>query len=237
MERNPIRLMIFDERPDCLVVYVPQGTGIVQLPPLAYPFTKERIGEAMREADMEFRLTVGTPGQWMASSSILKKAAKAERGQRDALATAAQNAARRESGSPAASSRAEAIERWQRCNQLLQDLKVKFLKKRRDALERGTRVPIPEYRAMEVRIAELKNESQALQVEIGKLRQKEHEEREEEWQRQAPARHAYAEAFLAAASDVLPESMMQRLHGLVVDANPDKDGDGNPPPEWKPDAV
>jgi len=235
MTQEPIRLMIFDERTDCLVVYVPKGTGTVQLPPLAYPLTKERIDVAMREAALEYRLTVGTPGQWMRSSAILKSAAKAEHNQRAELERAVQKAQERGATSLSAASRAEALARKQVVDESLRELKAKLGRVKAEAFTHGTYLPVTEYRNLESRTEELKQESQALQVRIAELRRREHEEREVEWKRQAPARRSYAEAFLAASSDVLPEDVLQRIHGLAADSDPDDGGNGSASglPKWE----
>jgi hypothetical protein len=233
MAHEPLRLMLFDERPDCLVVYAPDGAGTVQLPPLPYPFTKQQIDAAMREADQEYRLTIGTPGQWTKSRSILKNAARAERSQRASLERAVQKAQARGATSLHAASRAEALARKQVVDGSLRELKDKLGRAKAEAYTHGSYLPVSEYRDLERGVEELKQESQALQVRIAELRHQEHEEHEAEWQRQAPARRAYAEGFLAVASDVLPEDMLQRIHGLMADADSDNEGTGRAsgPPE------
>ena len=238
MAREPLRLMIFEERPDCLVVYVPDGTGAVRLPSLPYPFTKQRIDAAMRDADQEYRLTVGTPGQWMKSGAILKSAARAERNQRAELERAVQKAQARGATSLYAASRAEALAQKQAVDGSLRELKLKLGRVKAEAYTRQTYLPVTEYRALERRVEALKDESQALQVRISEVRRQEHAENEAESRRQEPARRTYAQAFLRVASKTLPEDMLQRIHGLVAELEADDEGDQSASglPEWTGDA-
>ena len=54
------RLMVFPDRPDCLVVYLPRCVTL-KLPPLASPLSKASLAAALSEAGVDARVSEGTP--------------------------------------------------------------------------------------------------------------------------------------------------------------------------------
>lgn len=204
------RLMVFPDRPDCLVLYLPKDTTVV-LPPLASPLTKAGVAENCAQFGLDVRVSEGTPGKWGAAYSSLHKAEKNERRQRHLLAEAAKNAERR-SGSSAATSRAEAIAEKNAIDEQVRALKGEIGKAKVVAFETGKYMPANIYRAKEQQLKDLKDKSQALQTRIGELRDAEKKERAAVDQAE---HHTYAEEFLKAARCVLPETVLQQIHGLL----------------------
>lgn len=226
---DPIRIMVFDERPDCIVLYIPCGTGNTVLPALSHPLTKERVGAALRQAGLDYRITIGTPGQWFTSSKKLYNAAQAERNQRENLDMAVKKAQARGATSLVVESRIEALQRKNLVDEELRKLKTQLGRAKGTAFETGRYLPATQYRNLERRVEELKQESQALQTKISELRRQEHEELDAEWKRtSALRRSSYAEKFLSVAKDILPEEVLQRIHGLASGQEDDREDSARP---------
>ena len=60
------RLMIFPDRPDCLVVYLPSKMTL-RMPLISSPFTKIDVSAACVQAGLDVRISEGTPGKWGAA--------------------------------------------------------------------------------------------------------------------------------------------------------------------------
>lgn len=206
---SPLRLMIFDERPDCLVIYLARGASL-RLPEIPRPFNnKAGLSQALAAAGVDYRITTGTPGQWIKAHKALHLAERAERGQRDAEALAAKNALRRASAVPASRDRAAALEQKLAIDQEIRALKAELGRAKAQAFTTGRYMPVDEYRAKERRLTELKEQSQALQVQIGKLRRAESDANAAQYR-------TYSEKFMRAAHEILTEDVLQRVHGLAV---------------------
>lgn len=224
------RLMVFPDRPDCLVLYLPIGMDL-RLPPIASPFSKHDVGLACAQAGLDVRVSEGTPGKWGAAYRSLHHAEAAERNQRNYLATAAANADRRGSGSMAAASRAEAIEAKAKVDEEIRALKAEIGKAKSDAFAKGKYLPVEIFRNKEKRLKDLRDESQALQVKIGELKQKEKAERAVEIgdgsgrQKHLDRKRSRAELFMTIAHDVLSEDALQRIYGLMQEDEEVDDGD------------
>src|SRR5262245_54769512 len=70
---RPVRVMIFPDRPDCILFYVPEGMKLV-VPPLTSPFYKKTAADALTDARINYRLTESVPGRWTESMQIMRKA-------------------------------------------------------------------------------------------------------------------------------------------------------------------
>src|SRR5579863_9113795 len=81
----PLRVMVFPERPDVLLYYVPDGESIVlsgssgdyEMTP---PFTREKVAAAFRELGVDARVVEGTPGRWTSSMARARQDERSERG-------------------------------------------------------------------------------------------------------------------------------------------------------------
>ena len=206
-----LRLMVFPDRPDCLVVYLPEGL-VLELPPVSSPFTKADVSQACGQAGLDVRVSEGTPGKWGAAYRSLHKAEVAERGQLHRLYEAAKNVERLGSESLAAKSRAEALAKKNEVDEQIRALKAEIGEARSRAFTQGKYLPVGVYRDKEKRLQKLKDESQALQARIGELRKAEKQECEAENRERD---RVYAEEFMKIAHDLLSEDVLQRIHGLL----------------------
>lgn len=198
--------MVFPDRPDCLVLYLPEGIEL-RTPVLQSPFDKAELTMAFADEGEDVRVSEGTPGQWNAAYSWLHKDERSERGSRHRLAQAVRNAERLAKGG-AAASRAEAIQEKLRVDDEVRQLKAQIGEVRSRAFTRNEYIPADAYRKMEADLKTLKDKSQALQLRIGELRDAEKRENEE-------ASRTYAEKFVRAAHAVLSDDLLQRVHGVV----------------------
>lgn len=201
---SPLRFMVFNERPDCLVVYLARGTSL-RLPEIPYPFGKETLATALSRAGIDYRISTGTPGQWIKTYKDLHLAECAERRQRDAEAVSVKNASRRASGILEARDRAEAIDRKTVIDQEIRVLKAELVQAKSIAYTTGHYMPVSQYHAKEQRLVDLKEQSQALQVRIGELR-------EAEKQAGAERHRGYSERFMRVAHEVLSEDVLAQIH-------------------------
>lgn len=200
------RIMIFPDRPDCLVVYLPEGISL-HMPTLHAPFDKEGVAVAFADAGVNVRISEGTPGQWNAAYSWLHKNERAERGQRMRLMQAVANQKRLDMGG-IAGSRAKVIDEKNQIDEEIRNLKVRLNEAKARAATHGEYMPVNIYRSMESELQQLKDKSQAMQTRIGELRDQERAERDAE-------HRIYAERFMHAAYGVLPEEWLQRVHGAA----------------------
>lgn len=210
------RLTVFPDRPDCLVVYLPEGSTL-PLPPLASPFTRDGVSEACAQAGLDVRVSEGTPGKWDAAYRALRRAEASERGQRQRLREAAKNAERLGCESLAARSRAESLARKNEVDENIRVLKAELNEAKSRAFTSGQYLPVRTYRTKEKRLQVLKDESQALQTRIGELREAERRECGFLNAEHRKERRAYAEEFMKVARDLLPEAALQRIHGVLQD--------------------
>ena len=93
-------------------------------------------------------------------------------------------------------------------DEIIRALKAEIAEARSKAFTSGQYMPPGVYRAKERRLKDLKDESQALQTRIGELRRAEAAERDVE-------HRVYAERFVKVAEEILPEGLLQRIHGRL----------------------
>jgi hypothetical protein len=78
---SPVRAQVFPERPDVLLVMVPQGTEF-SLPPIVPPFTREAVTLAFREVGVDARVHESPLGRWAGAVSKTDNELRAERASR-----------------------------------------------------------------------------------------------------------------------------------------------------------
>lgn len=208
------RLMVFPDRPDCLVVYLPNELSL-QLPTLVAPFSKESLARACAQTGLDLRISDGTPGKWGAAYRSLRKAEAGEKKQRQHLYEARKNAERLGSKNLTTKSRGEAISRKNEIDEKIRVLKTELGKARSAAFTTGKYLPPDIYRNKERQLQELKTESQALQTKIGELRIQEHAEHNNAENKQR--RQTYAELFMQVAQELLPEIALQKIYDAIED--------------------
>lgn len=212
---RPIRIMIFPDRPDCILFYVPDGE-VLSIPALPAPFYKKSIADLLAGAQVKYRLTESVPGRWTDSVLTLRKAEKAERAQRANL-EAARSAALQRSGGELARSRAEAMGKKLAVDAQIGEIKTWLGKAKSTAFSRGTYENPDRFRRKERELEELKQESQALQVRLSELKKQEKAEN-------IAASNEWLGQFYKSAKYVLPQETIDAVLDRMAEFDDDEDG-------------
>lgn len=214
MNQRPIRVFVFPERPDSLLVIAPEGASELKLPALSVPFEKGPVAYALGTAGIEARVVETVPGRW---SHVMQRAAKderAERAQQDRLRQAKEAAILKGSAVAEVRERAEAITRKQLVDEEIARLKGQIKEARSKAHTRGVYMDPDRFRRMERRLEELKLESQAIQARLGELKQAEKEANKK-------LRREETERFVAAARRLLDAETFEEI--LTASQEDDED--------------
>lgn len=215
---RPLRVFVFRDRPDALLVLVPEGTTEVLLPELAAPFTQQGAAMAFGEARVPARVFESVAGRW---SHAMTKA------DRDAKATRAQEALQREAmeasilkGStvPTIRERAEAMERKLAVDDEIRELKLAIGKAKSDVHTKRVYMEPDKFRRLEQRLAKLKVESQALQAKLAELRKSEKGQG-------AKGARSEAQRFMDAAADMLSPEVYAMVKSAARQEPDDSDDD------------
>lgn len=201
------RLVVFSDQPNYLLVYVPDGLA-AQLPVLRAPFTKTGLGLLFGDRGLPARITESPSGTLSAHMRKVRGNEKSERRQREQLKQAHQIAIDRASGMPLARSRAEALAKKNAVDAELQCVKAWLAEARTRLVTQGRFTDPQLYRKKERELADLKLESQALQAELGRLRESEKE-------LNAQVDRDENRLFKEAALRVLPEDMLDKIYDAM----------------------
>lgn len=208
-KKLPLRVMVFPDRPDCILFYVSEsGDGAFEVPVLQAPFDKKAVMDAFKAAGLECRITETVPGRWTTAMSNAKNADRAERAQKAKQRTMAQAAMLR-GGTEMARSRAEAIEQKLAVDERIRETKTWISNAASKARTRGIYEDRDKYQKMVRRLEELKQESQALQVQITQLNQKEKAENRQ-------IHREESEKFCKAAYSVLDPEVIEEVLAEVA---------------------
>ena len=202
-----IRLFVFPERPDFLLVYVPEGETFT-IGPITSPIDKAIVSNAMSATGLEYSTTESTPGRWTQRMSDAKKAERNERKQKQDLRMAEEIHALVASGDAHAKTRAEALVQKGIVDDELRALKSKMSDAKRVAFEQGKFLPRGEFLALERRIKALQAESLSLQTQLGRMREAEKAENI----RQA---ESDAQLFRLAAKKLLTPEQIEEIEECI----------------------
>lgn len=197
------RVFVFPDWPRTILIHFDDGSGMARVPELPLPLDRAATRDAFRAAGVEATVTESVPGRW---TSAMRKAAsdeRAERGQRVRLATAAALALARQSPEPAVRDHAELVQRKLAVDQEGRELKAKIAAAASNARVCGEYMNAGEFRSMERRLEEIRQESQALQTQIGEARDREKKARARE--------HDERQAFIEAAKRILDPETYERI--------------------------
>lgn len=217
MNERPIRIFVFPERPDCLLLIAPEGTSAVSLPALPVPFEKGAVASACGMAGVDARVGETAPGRWTQAMDRAAKEERAERGQRDRLRQAKEAALLRGSAVAEVRERAEAITRKQLVDEEIASLKGQLKAARTKAATRGEYMDPERFRRLERRLEDLKLESQAIQARLGELKQAEKESNRK-------LAHAENERFREAAKRLLDRATFEEIRA-AAQADDEDEGD------------
>lgn len=196
----PVRALVFRELPRALLLHFPEGAESVKLPEISLPICETGVRAAFRRAGIEVRVSESVPGRWVTALQQARNAERAERTQLANLAKATSAALMRQSPSLLVQQRGEAMRRKEVVDEEVRRLKVQIGEAKSRAFTRGVYMDPVKFRAMEQKLEELKQESQALQVRMTELRKREKAENVERSRREQEARTA---TFVEAAKRVL----------------------------------
>ena len=206
---KPIRIMLFNDRPDCILFYVQDGERL-EIPPIPAPFYKAPTASLLGQAGVKFRITeASATGRWTEAIVLMRKSDKAERGQLQRQREASMAALER-SGGPLAQSRAEALAKKHVIDDQIRELKSWIGRAKAAAFTRGVYEDAATFRKKEKELAELKQESQALQTALGDLKKKEKAEN-------IAASNEELQAFKRAAYRVLSSEMFDEVLAAMAD--------------------
>lgn len=191
--KRPVRIMIFDERPDCILFYVPEGVELC-VPPTMSPFTRTGVGEAF--AKRSVRITNSTIGRWSDSYTVMRKAARAERAQHD-KELQAKRVVLMKGGTPLSNKRAELIEEKAKVDANIRDLKLQIGKAKARVVRHGEYMPPMQFRQLAEQLVENQERSLAIQSLLGDLKNNAHLDENER--------------FRSAAHRLLPPDVLKEL--------------------------
>lgn len=203
-----LRVMVFPDRPDCILFYVPDGMRLI-IPPIPSPFYKTTTSAALSSAGLNYRLTESVPGRWTESVLLMKKAERAERAQLQKVREATMAVLDR-SGGPLAQNRAEAISKKHEVDERIREAKAWIGRAKSNSFARGTYEDPDRYRRKERELYELQQESLALQARLGELKKLEKAEN------RAAAKDEN-ERFVKAAYRVLSQEKLDLILDAVAD--------------------
>lgn len=204
--------MVFPDRPDCLLLYVPEGMKVA-LPEIASPFDKAGASEALTKAGLRFRITESVPGRWTTSVVMMKSAEKAERAQVQKLREASMIALER-GGTDLAKNRAEAIAKKHEVDERIREVK-NWIGRAKSNLKAGRGYEEHRYRRKERELRDLQGESLALQNRLTELRKQEKEEN-------AAAQEEENERFRRTAYRILPREVFERIEHAAAEEDEER---------------
>jgi hypothetical protein len=201
-----IRFVCFKDRLDCLALFARDGDPPVSIA-LEPPFTRERIREAARAANLDVRIVeTAYVGRLKPVFDRMAADERAERKQQQDLRTATFAAVMRTSNNPIERSRAQLVQEKTDVDNELRSVKTKIGEARSNASSRGVYLPPADFRRLEKRLDALKNRSLAIQAELGQLRAQRRQEN-------VAANASSDRLFREVAHECLsPEQFMQIVH-------------------------
>jgi hypothetical protein len=215
-----IRIMVFQDRPEALLIVVPDGSPPeVQLPTLRAPFTRAGVAMALGDAGIVARVSESVAGRWSTAILQAKNAAKAERRQRDKLQQASSAAVLR---GPDDIDRSRLIERKLVVDADIPVLKTKIGAAKAAAATRGVFMPPAQFRALESKLSTLQAESLAIQVKLGELK-KAGKEKSRETRKEDEVR--FERRFIRIAKEILDEETFAEIVDEAEGGEDDEDAE------------
>jgi hypothetical protein len=221
-ELNPIRIVLFANRPTAMLIHAHEGTRF-RLPEVSAPFEKEEVARAIGESGLTVRVSIesGT-GRWGMSIARKMREEQAERAQNQKLLEAQQATLLRHANDPLERDRASLMLHKHEVDDALREAKITFGKAKSDVVRHGRYMDPAAYRKLEAKIERLKQESQGIQVLLGQLREQEKSKNNEGFDLRN-------KRFRAFARKLLSEELFNELEDLV---DSDKD-----PSTFEPDYL
>ncbi len=214
-----IRLFVFPQRPDFLLVYAPGGATF-SLPLLTVPLTRTMVSQAMAKTGQSYTVSETTPGRWQHAMTMAVNAERGESRQRQLAVEATQAALLRSSNNPIVRERSEVILHKQEVDERIRALKDKIAKAKKDAFEKGKYMPRSAFVGLERELHDKQNESVALQSTLRTLREDEKRENLARSAANAAAKVAYREThahvFRRYAKKMLAADVFEEINQCVM---------------------
>jgi hypothetical protein len=169
IDEDRIRISVFDEFPECLMVFVPKNTELL-LPLISAPFVVSEIAKACADSGIKATVRTGRPGRWSTEARRQLNDEKAMRRQLACLADAAKAAKLVSSEDSIEKERGALLLRKFDIDTKLRALRVDMTKAKQNAALNGIYLPRQEYRRMAMEIDSLATESQAIQVRLSEIK-------------------------------------------------------------------
>jgi hypothetical protein len=213
-----MRIGVFADWPNALLILVGEDESSARLPELAPPFSKSSVAVAMAAARIRASVYEGVTGRWTAALHQARQAERAQRGQEQSQREAANAAFMRNSSSAGVSGHAEATIKKLEVDAGIRVLNEELSAARSTAFTTGVYMQRDVFREKDARLKELKQESQLLQVRMGELRRAERREN-------AKSSRSEAEAFKRAATRVLDRETYMKIDSIALQSLEDEIGD------------
>ena len=171
-DQRPIRVMVFPQRRDVILIYVPEGQTL-WMPPLKTPFDRHEIARTLGEKDVEARVRESTLGRFAAALTSELGNEKAEVGQRAKEKAAARRVdiVHSQFATSAELKRAELVKDKEKIDAELRDLKAEVSRAKALAHTRRVFEPTEQFQRKQRQIAELQTKSLAIQARLRELKE------------------------------------------------------------------
>lgn len=172
---RPIRVMVFPQRPDVLLVYVPEGQEL-WLPRLPTPFDRFEVARVLGDAEVKARVAESTLGRFATAfekafldAQLVERAQNAQR-QRELEAAKRVEILHSPTATTTALKRIALIEEKLKVDEEIRQLKTLIGRAKADVVSRGVYQDPVKFRRNEKRLADLQTMSLAMQAELGQLK-------------------------------------------------------------------
>jgi len=208
-DERPIRILVFPDRPDVLLVTVPEGQEL-WLPRLPTPFERDAVARALMDVEVKARVGESVPGRYKEALAKMDRDSKEFDAAKQRVADAVRHVTI--TASPGATTaekqRSELAGSKHEIDAEIRQLKVDISNAKSAAYRKKHFLPPVKFRAMEARLANLQTMSIAVQEKLRVLKQQAHAARN-------AGETSRGERFLEAAKKVLSKEQYLQVWAIV----------------------
>ncbi len=217
MSEKPVRIVLFEDRPNTVLVHVPEG-GVLELPECRSPFNKDEVAIAASKAGLDVRVSIEPrAGRWTTAIVRRVRDQRAEKMQRSRLQTETAVLQLQMSDDPILRDRARLIAKKQEVDEQLRLAKIRLGEVKGNVRTQHKYISPREFRALEQSIASLQGQSLGIQGQLGAIKKTLSENKDSEF-------HARNKRFVDLAKQILDADEFAELIELAQ--HPDlPDGD------------
>lgn len=199
--RERVRARFFPQLPGAVLFFIPPGLHL-DVQGLGDSFGEEEIARACGDV----QISEAVPGRWTSTIVRARAAAKAERCQRHMQQEATEAAILRGSMDPRERDRAALLLEKQKVDSRAREIKKILSQAKARAALTGQYMSVTRYRDLEIELEAAKQKSQAIQTQLGLLREAAKAEN-------VATRTTLESAFMTAAREMLHEEDFEDLMG------------------------